>query len=274
MILLLSEKNRDEVIQYLRQERFASAFILGNVLEFGLDNCKDQRRCGDYYGYFLKGRLVGILPFYNMGSCIPLFHEEEAIEPFAQIMTQRSLEALIGMKRFVQPLYEIISGEKNTLAYQDSSYFVNESLKPFQLEGSSVAEANELEHHRVVTFVKDAYWHGFHQQYSLEEVEAFVEQRGIEEELLFFMAKDKMVAQAYIQACTDKINQIGGVYTVEEERGKGYCKALVSKLCHNIIKRGKTPTLIVRKNNFSAVRAYTSLGFSYFDDYLLIKFQV
>ncbi|MBP2659760.1 MAG: hypothetical protein H6Q69_2792 [Firmicutes bacterium] len=274
MISLLREKDTDEVIQFLKQDSIAAAFIIGNVMEFGLDNRKDQRRCGDYYGYFSKGHLVGILPFYNMGSCIPLFHEEEVIEPFAQIMIQRPLEVLIGMKKFVKPLYDIISGEKNTLTYQESSYFVNKSLTPFQLEDSSFAEANELDHHRVVDFVKDAYWQGFHQQYSLEEVEAFLEQRAIEEEFLFLMAEGKMVAQAYIQAATDEINQIGGVYTVEEERGKGYCKALVSKLCQNIILRGKTPTLIVRKNNFSAVRAYTSLGFTYFDDYLLIKFQV
>ncbi len=274
LISLLRKENTDEVIEFLKKDSIAGAFIIGNVLEFGLDNRKDQRRCGDYYGYFSKGQIAGILPFYNMGSCIPLYYKEEVIEPFAQIMVHRPLEMLIGMKKFVQPLYDIISTEKNMLTYQESSYFINNSLTPFLLEGCSFAEANELDHQRVIDFVKDAYWYGFHQQYSLNEVEAFVKQRGVEEELLFLMAEGKMTAQAYVQASTDEINQIGGVYTVEGERGKGYCKALVSKLCHTIIKRGKTPTLIVRKNNFSALRAYASLGFTYFDDYLLIKFQV
>ncbi len=122
--------------------------------------------------------------------------------------------------------------------------------------------------------LKEAYWQGFGHSYSLEETQKFLEQRGSEEEFLFLIAEKRIVAQAYIQAVTNKINQIGGVFTTEEERGKGYCKAILSHLCQNIIDRDKTPSLIVRKDNISAIRAYTSLGFTYFDDYLLIKFRI
>ena len=80
-----------------------------------------------------------------------------------------------------------------------------------------------------------------------------------------------MVAQAGIQTYTPKINQIGSVYTPEEERGKGYAKAIVSEICKRIIERGKMPTLMVNKDNTPAVRAYNALGFEHYDDYLIVK---
>lgn len=274
MISLLTEDHKDKVIKYLERDSIAGAFLLGNVLEFGLDNQKGQRRCGDYYGYFFKGDLIGILPFYNMGSCTPLWMDEAVIEPFAEIMLNYPFEFLIGMEKTVKPLYDMISAEKNILAYQESSYFVNKRFSSFTLENISFAKANELDPDSVVAFVKDAYWQGFGHSYSLEETQQFVAQRAAEEEFLFLLAEDKIVAQAYIQAATSEINQIGGVFTLEEERGKGYCKAILSELCQRIITRGKIPTLIVRNDNFPAIKAYTSLGFTHFDDYLLIKLKL
>jgi RimJ/RimL family protein N-acetyltransferase len=273
MISLLTEDDKAKVIRYLERDSIAGACIMGNVLEFGLDNQNEQRRCGDYYGYFSKGNLLGILPFYNMGSCMPLWADEAVIEPFAEIMLQYPFEFLIGMEKTVKPLYDIISGEKNILAYQDSSYFVNDRFSPFTLENITFATADELNHDSVVDFVKHAYWQGFGHSYSFEETQQFVSQRAAEEEFLFLIVEDQIVAQAYIQAATSKINQIGGVFTLGEERGKGYCKAILSELCQHIIARGKMPTLIVRNDNFPAIRAYTSLGFTHFDDYLLIKLK-
>ncbi len=274
MISLLTQKDTAKVIKYLKNDSIAGAFLMGNVLEFGLDNCKEQRRCGDYYGYFSKGDLLGILPFYNMGSCIPLFVDERVIEPFANIMKQRPFEILIGMQKYAKPLYDAISDAKNTVTYQESSYFVNNNFSPFALKNVTFAKAEEMDKDRVVIFVKDAYWQGFGHNYSVEEIRKFLEQRAREEEFLFLVAEDKIVAQAYIQATTKEINQIGGVFTTAEERGQGYCKAIVSELCQNIIARNKIPSLIVRKDNLSAIRAYASLGFTHFDDYLLIKFRV
>jgi RimJ/RimL family protein N-acetyltransferase len=274
MISLLTENDKAKVIRYLERDSIAGAFIIGNVLGFGLDNQKTQRRCGDYYGYFFKGNLLGILPFYNMGSCVPLWTDEMVIEPFAEIMLQRPFESLMGMEKIVKPLYDIISGEKNILTYQNSSYFVNKSFSPFTLENITFAKSDELDNNSVATFVKNAYWQGFGHSYSFEEVQEFVAQRAAEEEFLFLVAEDKIVAQAYIQAATSEINQIGGVFTLGEERGKGYCKAILSELCQRVIDRGKIPTLIVRNDNFPAMRAYASLGFTHFDDYLLIKLKL
>ena len=85
---------------------------------------------------------------------------------------------------------------------------------------------------------------------------------------------NKLVAQACVQTFTINTNQIGAVYSLEEERGKGYAKAVVSELCERIISRGKLPTLIVNKQNTPALNAYKALGFEHHSDYLIIKFFI
>ncbi|WP_291561459.1 MULTISPECIES: GNAT family N-acetyltransferase [unclassified Clostridium] len=68
------------------------------------------------------------------------------------------------------------------------------------------------------------------------------------------------------------MSQIGGVFTLPEVRGNGYAKAMVSKICDNIIAREKIPTLMVSNANVPAVKAYKSLGFDFYDDYLMVEF--
>lgn len=275
MIRLLTEQDRPRVMKYLHKDSFGGAFLVGNVLGFGLENHKDKRRCGDYYGYFSQGELLGILPFYNMGSCIPVFEEEkEVIASFAEIMRKRQFQVLIGMQKFIKPLHEAISSEKEIESCQESSYFVNKHFTPLTLENTAFIDASEINKNEAVEFIRRAYWEGFHHEYTYEETINIIEQRGAEEEYLFLIVDGKIFAQAYIQAATDKINQIGGVFTLGEERSKRYGKAIVAELCRRIITRGKIPTLSVRKDNTPAVKAYVALGFSHHDDYLIVKYKV
>jgi ribosomal protein S18 acetylase RimI-like enzyme len=275
MVRLLTEQDRAQVMQYLQRESFGGTFLESNVLGFGLKNHQEQRKCGDYYGYFSNRELVGILPFYNMGSCIPVFEvEQEVIASFADIMKERQFKVLIGMKKFIKPLHEAILSEKEIVSYQDNSYFINEHFTPLTLENTAFADAGEIDKNEAVEFIRKAYREGFYEEYTPEDARKMVEQRGTEEEYLFLFVGGKIVAQAYIQAVTDKINQIGGVFTLEAERNKGYGKAIVSELCRRIISRNKMPTLSARKNNTPAVKAYGALGFSQHDDYLIVKYKI
>lgn len=275
MIRLLTESDRFQVLKYLQKDSFGGAFLVGNIMECGLENHKDQRRCGDYYGYFSREELLGVLPFYNMGSCIPIFEEEkEVIVSFADIMKKRQFQVLIGMKKYIKPLYEATLFGKEIASCQDSSYFVNNQFIPLILENASFADAGKIDKNKAVKFIRKAYWEGFNHEYTPEETSKIIEQRGPEEEYLFLLVDGKIVAQAYIQAVTDKINQIGGVFTLAEERSKRYGKAIVSELCRRIIARGKIPTLSVRKDNKPAVKAYATLGFTHHDDYLIVKYKI
>jgi ribosomal protein S18 acetylase RimI-like enzyme len=272
MIRILCQSDRDIVMEYLERNHIETTFLIGNVLEFGLDNKSDVRRCGDYYGYFEGETLRGIICFYNLGSCIPHFEKDEIVEEFVNIMRDRDFEFLLGMNKVVKPLYDKLSHFKKAREYDECSYFINNSFKPFTVDEIVFKNPDEIDENEAIEFVIKSYREGFNTVRDREDVKKALKQRAKEEDYIFAVRGEKIVAQACIQTFTDKINQIGGVVTLAEERGKGYCKAIVSELCKRIIERGKTPTLSVRKNNTPAVRAYKSVGFSYYDDYLIIKF--
>lgn len=121
--------------------------------------------------------------------------------------------------------------------------------------------------------MKAAYEDGIRSVRTRDEIEKMFRERGEDEDFLFLLKNGEIKAQANVQTYTSKINQVGGVFTIRGERGKGYCKAVVSEVCRRILERGKTPTLMVRKNNTPAVKAYKALGFSYYCDYLIISFK-
>jgi uncharacterized protein len=271
MIKLLTEEHKDIVLEYLEKHHIETTFLIGNVNCFGLDNNPEMRRCGDYYGYFEDGVLRGVLPFYNLGSCIPHYDSVEAIPYFAVLLRQRTFEFLLGMEKIIKPLYSHIKFKKHALEYSESSYYVNKNLKPFYLEGITIMDA-DITNPSIVEFFEKARLEGFHNKRASQEVINTIKYNSEEEDFILLLKDNKIVAQACIQTTTSMINQIGGVFTTPDERGHGYCKAVVSEICSRIVSRGKTPTLMVRKNNIPAVKAYSALGFQYCDDYLIIRF--
>lgn len=272
MTRLLKNADKQRILDYLARNEIETSFLYANIIEFGVENRLDMRRCADYYGFFKGRTLKGILPFYNLGSCIPHYETDAAVPAFIRLMKEREFEFLLGMQKVVKPLYESIRVHKEIKSYDECSYFINRNLRPFSVDGVNFVNADGASGEEVVEFIVDARAKGFNQPAATrEDVKKSLTQRGEEEEFLIAVKDGKIVAQACVQTYTSKINQIGSVYTAEEERGKGYCKAIVSEICKRIIAKGKTPTLSVKKKNIPAVRAYTALGFEPYDDYLIIQ---
>ncbi|MDO6354636.1 GNAT family N-acetyltransferase [Caloramator sp. CAR-1] len=272
MIRKLFEIDRKIVEEYLKRNHIETTFLIGNIKYFGIENNKELRRCGDYYGYFEKSELKGILPFYNLGSCIPHYESEGAIPYFVELMKDREFKYLLGMRRVIEPLYKNLKDVKSIGNISDDAYYINKNLIEFQCKDIEIKNYYELDLDLAAEFLVEASQIGFgRDDASVEEAKKTLVQRPVEEDYLFAIKDGKMVATACIQATTDEISQIGGVYTTPKERGKGYCKAVVSELCRIIIERGKIPTLMVRKNNTSAVKAYEALGFEFYDDYMIIE---
>jgi predicted GNAT family acetyltransferase len=157
---------------------------------------------------------------------------------------------------------------------EECYYLANNNFKPYKLEGASFVTVLEDNDMSVVSFVRKAYLRGFETERSIEDTRVFLSQRNPEEDIIILSKDNKLLSQACVQTFTDNTNQIGAVYTLEEERGKGYAKAVVSELCERIVSRGKLPTLIVNKYNMPALNAYKALGFEQHDDYLIIRFHI
>ena len=77
------------------------------------------------------------------------------------------------------------------------------------------------------------------------------------------------VSKAATNARGYKVDQVGGVYTVQQERGKGIGKAVVSDLLKEVFSEKQAACLFVKKHNRAAIALYERLGFSPVTDYVI-----
>jgi len=77
------------------------------------------------------------------------------------------------------------------------------------------------------------------------------------------------VGKAGTNARGYKVDQVGGVYTVPEERGKGIGAAVVSELLDRVFAEKREACLFVKKYNRSAIALYERLGFVPVTDYVI-----
>lgn len=271
MFRQLNEWDKSVLFDYLLRNEEEAAFIIGNAEQSGIMNRINILRCGDYFGYFKENTLRGVIAFYNMGNCFPHYESFEAVPYFSQLMIMRRFNMLLGVDRIIRPLFEATRYNKAIRGFEECGYYVNHDLKPFKRDGSAFIDVSKDNSMDILSFVRSAYLRGFDAERTLEGTKLLLSQKGEEEEFVILTIDNKLMAQACIQAVTPNTNQIGAVYTLEEERGKGYGKAVVSELCERIAKRGKLPTLIVNKQNTPALNAYKALGFEEREDYLIIR---
>ena len=108
----------------------------------------------------------------------------------------------------------------------------------------------------------------FNPKFSLEML-----RKNLTRNIILFAEKDNIpIAKAGTNARGFNTDQIGGVFTVQAERGKGIAKQVMIKLLEHIFKEKETASLFVKKENVSAVKLYENLGFEIKDDFLIVYF--
>lgn len=271
MIKLLTHTDLPATLAYMHKHYLETAFLLGNVLAYGVENRWEDSRSGDYFGYFEGAELRGIIGFYNSASCIPHYERETAVDELSGLMLRRNFKTLLGLQNIISPFLPKLQERKSIREIAESEYMVNYHVTPYLFEGAQFQTASELGEGQAAEFIAKAYRLGYSDGKVQYKVKKLLQEHTGAEEFLFLLIEGDIKAHAYIRTSTAKVAQIGGVYTLETERGRGYCKAITSELCARSMRLGKTPTLTVRKDNLPAKRAYEHIGFSRYDDYLIVK---
>ena len=99
--------------------------------------------------------------------------------------------------------------------------------------------------------------------------------KALREELVFVAERDGLpVAKAATNARGFGADQIGGVYTVPSERGKGLGALVVGKLLEAIFPDKRWASLFVKKRNRPAIALYDRLGFAPATDYIISYYGI
>ena len=98
--------------------------------------------------------------------------------------------------------------------------------------------------------------------------------RAIERQLIFVAAEDGIfVGKAGTNARGFRVDQVGGVYTLPERRGRGVATALMALLLDEVGASLKSPALFVKPTNAAARALYQGLGFEDVGDYRADYFE-
>ena len=121
--------------------------------------------------------------------------------------------------------------------------------------------------------------------YSLQEVipawkeqnlalERMNTEKILRNEIVFGVREDnKIVSKVNTNAITENYFQIGGIFTLEDYRGKGYARELVKYFSYYARTQNKKIVLYVRKNNESALKAYLKAGYTIKSNYRIVYYK-
>jgi hypothetical protein len=97
--------------------------------------------------------------------------------------------------------------------------------------------------------------------------------QGLREELVFHAARDGWpLAKAGTNARGYGVDQIGGVFTVASERGRGLARIVMAALLEAIFAEKSTACLFVKQANSPAIALYERLGFATIGGYVISYF--
>lgn len=83
----------------------------------------------------------------------------------------------------------------------------------------------------------------------------------------------RAVAKAGTNARGFSVDQIGGVFTIEEERNRAIGQAVMRELLERIFREKESACLFVKKTNQPAVALYKRLGFQILDSYRISYYR-
>jgi ribosomal protein S18 acetylase RimI-like enzyme len=250
--LLTNTRDLTILAHYTRDKKTIKETIMltrsGLILPL-LDHHGEQRKNGILREY------LSSLDMYmkKLHSVMGLFHDVSEIE------TYLPMEASVHIDYYLMSITEksLIKPKKPV----DNDFTIKEA-KPKDAERLySLQKKYELEE----VFVNPSH---FNPRVCLHHLKEMAKS----EIILYAERKGIPVAKAQTNARGYSVDQIGGVYTLQEEREKGYAGYLMYLLLKRIFKKKLIASLFVKKKNTPAINLYRNLGFTFMDNFKIAYF--
>jgi predicted GNAT family acetyltransferase len=241
------------------------------------------RGCDVYYSVDAQGVVAECILFTTAGLLLPVLSARDADhDGLADALRELNpkVHSIMGVGRCVRAAEALIP----LLPTTRIEYFLMTLRRGF-LHSAFPIEAPAIRVRKADPFDAEALF-PLQKGYELEEVvldpSHFSDsqcmkllKKALREELVFVAERDGMpVAKAATNARGFGADQIGGVYTVPSERGKGLGALVVGELLKAIFPDKEWASLFVKKRNRPAIALYDRLGFAPAADYIISYYGV
>ena len=268
---ILQEKDREEILRYVRKEPEMNLFLIGDLENFGVES-----ETVNFYLHEEKSRwdflILRFHRFFILYSQYEDYNAEAAIEFLKKQEKPDCISGKTVLLKRIAPAFPQWKIDSTYMSRCDcaqggakSSRREPENLVIRRLEREDVPEAITL-----LSNIKE-----FAKTYKKEERDEQV--RRMEEEMeqgskaaVGGFLGGRMVSFASTSAENSESAMIVGVATVPEYREKGYASAVVWALCRDCFRRGKK-YLCLFYDNPAAGRIYSRIGFRKIGTYGMLR---
>lgn len=249
MIKKLNKNDQQRMLELVKKEKELNLFIIGDVENYGFD--KDFL---EYWGYENEeGMLVAILMrFYEF--FIVYADEDFDVEGFKNIMEEKNYQGLSGSKKIVDKFDKHLNVSKKR-----EMYFAKLESKDKLYKGELL---NNIEKTKVedVKLIKELFdkIEEFDTVSTLDRMKKkYIDKTGRGYHIK--LNESIAISNAETSAENSMSAMVIGVCTHPEHGKKGYATAVVSKLCDELLREGKTACLFY--DNPKAGNIYKRIGF-------------
>ena len=254
----ISIEESKKLLPYLRKEKDYNVFIIGDIENSSINK--------EYIDIYVDGTIDnprGVLLRYFDYFVIYTDDETDYKAAAEIIMNHNNPKSLNGkvnvIKRMKPYLQKLIKKEESYsfLVLEELNYFETDyEIKRVTIDSTG----------KVIEFLK-----------TIEEFENIDERFFISDiknqtARCYFIEKDNKVVSTASSTAESTVGAIiADVATGKEYRNRGYAKAIVSKLCLDLLNEGKTPYIFY--DNPSAGKLYESIGFKKIGSWKILRFE-
>ncbi len=261
MVRRLEEKDRQRVLDFLREEASINLFIIGDIEAFGF-----EEEFQTLWGQFTQdNQIEGVLLKFHE-SYIPYFKKEDIdITDFVKIILRTEGTKIVSGKESILDRFDKILPEHKT----QSTFFCELTHQDKLLHDESmtqVKKADKKDAKRIYELIETI--EEFNRvTNSIERIEHTLQTKTGR---VFYMedVNGEMVAIAQTTAENSQSAMVVGVATRKDYRGKGFMHKCLIKLCMEVMSEGKTLCLFY--DNPAAGRIYHKVGFETIEKWMMM----
>lgn len=247
MVRVLSDKDNEQLMSFLKKEKSINLFIIGDIENYGYKNdfqkiWGETDECGNFKGVLLK--YYKNFVFYSVGEC--------QFEEFADLIKKHKYDVISGKKSSIEKIRKYFGNcSKKDKYFTELTKPISYLRKENNVESINVDEIEDL----------------FELRKTIEEFSAAVlNADAIKKDLktksgrIYCIRKSgRIISSAATTSENSESAMIVTVCTLKEYRNSGYGTQCVEKLCNDLLSEGKTLCLFY--DNPLAGKIYKKIGF-------------
>lgn len=265
----ITNSNQKEACSFLSKYSNTAIFLLGNLHEHG-PNLGPHVNSGNFKLIRQNGLIVCVFCLTKRGN---LLVQSELIQPVFELIINSCKEELIAIRgiigdwKFAEAFWKYLKG---CHIIKKEVFYSKEVCYSLDLNTKHPLVTKEARHLKINDFES---WILLRKNYLIEqnlpinltdeEIKQEFSQKCSKLMSWGLFSNRRLLSVGELNAKTDHLAVVGGVYTVPEFRGRGFAKALMERLifdCKNKLNLHKLIIFTGENENIPAQKLYESVG--------------